>query len=97
MALSPEVALLVFEKPTDPLDARASGRIDLARIISDAKRFSLLVDQGHIIRMPEKKLVRYVRPSEFASWIVEVEVLRRSAETLHGFVFWEDLDCFKLG
>lgn len=97
MALNPEVALLVFEKPSDPLDVLASAQIDLARILRDATRFSSLVDAGQVVRVPEKKLVRYVRPSEFANWIVEVEVFRRSGEALRGFVFWQDLDCFKLG
>jgi len=42
------------------------------------------------------ELVRYVRRSSFANWIVEVEVFRRSATSLLGFAYWEDLDCFKL-
>ena len=98
VALTELSALAIFEKPTDLLDSRAVAA-RLKRRIADIPRkveqFFALVDQGHAVRVPEKKLVRYVQPSEFANWVVEVEVFRRGDKPLRGFAHWEDLDCWK--
>jgi hypothetical protein len=98
VAMNPVVARVIFEKPHDPLEPynEAQWAQRLEAIPRKVDRFFTLVDQGHIVRIPEAKLVRYVGPSSFANWIVEVEVFRRGDKPLRGFVFWTSLDCFKL-
>ena len=97
-ALNDLAALTIFEKPTDLLDSRA-GEARLQRGIADisgrVEHFFALIEQGQVVRIPEKKLIRYVQPSEFADWIVEVEVFRRGNKALRGFAHWKDLDRWK--
>lgn len=98
VALNDLAALAIFDKPTDLLDSRAAeARLQtrIAGIPRKVEQFFALVEQGQVIRVPERKLVRYVQPSDFAGWIVEVEVFRRGAEQVRGFAYWKDLDCWK--
>ena len=98
VALTEPAALAVFEKPADLLDSHATAaRLErrIAEIPRKVEQFFALVKQGHVVRVPETKLVRYVQRSEFADWIVEVEVFRQGDRALRGFAHWEDLDCWK--
>jgi hypothetical protein len=96
VAMNELVAAVIFEKPRDPLDPADPGRLerDFAEIPRRVERFFALVEQGHVIRVPAAKLVRYVKPAPFARWIVEVEVIRRGTTAIRGFANWRDLDCF---
>jgi hypothetical protein len=98
VALNDLAALTIFEKPTDLLDSHAvEARLQrgIADISRKVEHFFALIEQGQVVRIPEKKLIRYVQPSEFADWIVEVEVFRRGDKALRGFAHWKDLDCWK--
>jgi hypothetical protein len=90
VALNEGVALAIFRNP----GARANLEKELDDIHRRVEQFMAVVADGHVVRVPEDKLVRYLRPSTFANWIVEVEVFREGAPTLSGFAYWGDLTCF---
>jgi hypothetical protein len=90
VALSPGVALAIFRNPR----TRADLEGELADIHRQVAQFLALVAEERVVRVPENKLVRYLRRSAFANWIVEVEVFRERAPSLAGFAYWGDLECF---
>jgi hypothetical protein len=90
VALNEGVALAIFRNP----GARANLEREIADIHRQVEQFMAMVAEGHVVRVPEDKLVRYLRPSTFANWIVEVEVFRKGAPSLPGFAYWSDLTCF---
>ena len=97
VAIDESTALRILERPLNlserALQKHLNLKENMERIREEVEEFSRLVEQGRVIRVPEKKLVRFVGPSQFAEWIMEVEVFRRGSVPLRGFVYWEDLEC----
>ena len=95
VALNEVTALTIFPNPMELVDSGQVTEIETDDLGKKMKQFYALIEQGLIVRVPEKKLVRYLRPSESAHWVAEVEVFRRGEGPLRGFVKRLDVGCWK--